>query len=121
MITIGATRWVFFIGKYAVKIPCCYSYRTFLQGLLANEQEHVWYKAFHRYNKLCPVLFSSPFFLFIVMPKVRVMTDDDPEANNIYLDEFITIREDELKLPVEIKADSFGWLNGRLVAIDYGT
>lgn len=29
--------------------------------------------------------------------------------------------EDGLSLPIEMKADSFGRLHGRVVAVDYGT
>jgi len=134
LIRIGATRWVCIIGNYAVKFPSLAGYRNFLQGLLANEQEVCWYRNFKWTRKLCPVVYSFPLHLFIVMPKVRVMTDheakemwdwnefDRAQDKQTPLDGFLTIEQGEpSQFPVEKKSDSFGWLNGKLVIIDYGT
>jgi hypothetical protein len=133
IIRTGATRWVLLIGRYAVKFPSLYSYRHFLQGILGNEQETFWYKSFKWTGKLCPVLFCFPGCFFIVMPRVRVMTDD--EAKEIWglppcnfdgsptpCDEFLRIEPGEESIfPAEKKSDSFGWLDGKLVIIDYGS
>lgn len=134
LIKHGATRWVLLIGNYAIKFPAFHGYRNFLQGILGNEQESHWYRELKWTNKLCPILFAFPGYLFIVMPRVRVMTDQeaetmwgwDPEelAPNqpTPIDGFLRIQHNELgQFPVEKKSDSFGWLNGNLVIIDYGS
>ena len=56
---MGATRAVFLIDKWAIKVPnFYYGWRPFLWGLLANIQE----KEFSRMKlaELCPVVFSLP-------------------------------------------------------------
>jgi hypothetical protein len=132
LIKTGVTRNVILIGKYAIKIPSCKSYRCFLNGILGNEQEAHWSKAFKWTKKLCPVLWSSWGYSIVIMPRIKVLTDE--ECNNGFLqkwldtnsfnniDEFILIEKvEEEKFPVEKKSDSFGWLNERLVIIDYGS
>lgn len=125
VIKTGATRWVIVIGNLAFKIPRTSTFRSFLNGILANEQEHVWSKAFKSYGKLCPVLFTFPLYLAIVMPRVKVLTDEDcinRSVDYIDFDEFLKIEDGKrLLYPAEKKADSFGWLHGRLVIIDYGS
>jgi hypothetical protein len=36
-------------------------------------------------------------------------------------EEFAAFTDGPMVVPVERKADSFGWLDGRLVALDYGS
>ena len=123
VIRTGATRWVIVIGNLVFKIPRTSTFRSFLNGVLANEQEHVWSKAFKKQGRLCPVLFTFPLYLVIVMPKVKVLTNDDCRnglVDHIDFDEFLKIGCDKESLyPAEKKADSFGWLNGNLVIINY--
>ena len=52
----------------------------------------------------------------VVMPRVQVLTDKEFDCLNI--DEFIN--KAEYRVPEEMKSDSFGWLDGKLVTIDYG-
>lgn len=107
----GATRWVFCFRGYAVKIPSFYSWRHFLQGLIANMQE----RRFAGYNRLlCPVLFAVPGGFLLVMPKV-----EQPISIHDY--EIALAIVDRYTLPVERKLDSFGYLNGEIVAVDYGS
>lgn len=66
----GTTRTVFLIGKYAFKIPILKDgYRDFIKGVLGNINEV-------KLSGLCPnyflpVLWSLPFGLLVVMPRVR--------------------------------------------------
>lgn len=149
LVRTGATRWVLLIGKYAIKFPALYSYRSFLQGILGNEQECRWYRAFWQTEKLCPILIWCPGYFFTVMPRVDVMTDEQAKLlwggwmsrHKIYsvpipVDEFareipdgptpidLFLRIDpsnDSVFPAEKKSDSFGYLNGKLVIIDYGS
>ena len=66
--------------------------------------------------EFCPVLFHLLFGILVIMPRVRVMTDDEFDCFNY--PEFI--HQNDYYVPVEAKADSFGWLDGKVVAIDYG-
>jgi hypothetical protein len=113
----GATRWVFFIGKLAFKIPSLYSYRNFLWGLLANMQEVEFHNIKEMKEKLCPVYFHLPLGFLIVMPKIRILLEG--EISKEELIDFCTNNE-FYSIPAEIKNDSFGYYKGKLVAIDYG-
>lgn len=110
----GATRTVLLIGRWAVKLPRLGGgYRSLLYGLLANHQEVQFRNLDH---KLCPVRFWLPFGLLVVMPRVS------PLAQELTSEEYEAFVEcEDYVLPVESKADSFGWLGDRLVAIDYGS
>lgn len=111
----GITREVFIIGNYAIKVPSMRSWKGFLWGLLANMQEKVWWN--DKDKRLCPVLFSLPGGFLAVMPKVTVMTDD--EFDGFDYESFIHLHPYDI--PVESKSDSFGYLDGKVVAIDYGS
>ena len=112
----GVSREVFLLGKYAIKLPIIrYGYRKFLQGLLANLQE-VEISSLGKYPEICPVLWHLPGGFLLVMPRVRVMTDE--EFDNFHYTEFVF--QDDYTIPAEPKSDSFGWLDGKVVAIDYG-
>jgi hypothetical protein len=115
-ICYGTTRIVFLIGKIAIKIPSITEYRLFLHGLLANMQEVTFSKT--KWIELCPILFHIPFGFLVVMKRATPLTREQFETFNI--DEF---REnpDHLLTFVEAKMDSFGIVDGRIVAVDYGS
>lgn len=111
---LGATRAVLLVGDAAIKVPRMTTWRTFLNGLLANMQEREFSRA--GWPELCPVLFSIPGGWLVVMRRAAPLTDA----------EWCTVHPEwaergEYVVPVELKRDSFGVLGGRIVAIDYGT
>lgn len=117
--TRGVTRFVILTRRYAVKIPRFWHYgefrwKMFLYGLLGNMQEREFSKT--GWPELCPVRFSVPGGWLLVMircePLDRELTDAEFEV--------FAHHEDHL-IPVENKADSFGILGGRIVAVDYGS
>jgi hypothetical protein len=110
----GCHRLVFLTKNYAFKIPVLDEWRLFLRGLLANLQETTFSKA--KWPELCPVKFSLPGGWLIVMPRVREMTDS--EFLNFDVENFC--RKSDRIIPAEWKANSFGWYQGNIVAIDYG-
>lgn len=113
-VTTGISRTVFLVGRYAIKVPCGrYGWSKWLRGLLANLQERQFGRA--GYAGLCPVLFADPIGLVVVMPRAEILTGAlfDAEYERF-------INRDDYVLPVENKPDSFGFLNGELVAVDYG-
>ena len=112
----GSSRWVFVIGNFALKIPSLKSWRRFLYGLLANMQELEFNTMKEAQDKLCPIKFYFPLGFLVIMPKVRVLKDG--ELTMLQLQEFCINKT--YVIPAEHKCDSFGYLNGKLVAIDYG-
>ncbi len=115
MCRFGTTRSVLLIGRYAVKVPSIKEWRLFLLGLLANMQE----VSFSRcgWPELCPVVFSIHGGLLVVMLRAEPITRDEFFA----LDVEIWRDRGEYVIPVEDKLDSFGQLNGSIVAVDYGS
>lgn len=115
----GCTRIVFLTKRYAIKIPICTDgFQAFLYGLLANMQERLfgrlpWYQEMGT----CPIVFSLPYGLLVVMPRVREMTDE--EFLEFDVDGFLN--QGSYRIPGEAKSNSFGWLNGKVVIIDYGS
>ena len=111
----GATRTVLLIGPYAVKVPSLrHGTRNFLTGMLANMQEATFAKA--GWPVVCPVLFSLPVGLVVILPRCApVESEPDVEWWQTF-----TIKPD-YEVPVEWKRDSLGVLDGRIVAVDYGS
>lgn len=110
----GATRVVFLIGRWAIKIPRLCSWRNFLQGLLANQQEAVFGRL--GWDGICPVLLYLPGGFLVVMPRAEPVPDDF--FLHFQFDDFVN-RED-YTIPVEYKLSSFGFIGEKIVAVDYG-
>lgn len=114
-IAYGCTRRVFLIGNFAIKIPNFFDeWRLGLLGLLSNMQEAQFSKT--GWPELCPVRFSIPGGFLVVMDRARELTEDE----FLELDLKTWVDRGEYMIPAEIKTNSFGYLNGKLVAIDYG-
>lgn len=111
----GITRHVLLVGRWAIKVPrVTYGWRKFLCGLLCNQDEALWGRS--KLHGICPCLFAIPGGWLIVQPRARVMTEAEFAAFDYK--QFVTRRE--YIIPAEKKADSFGWLNDQIVAIDVG-
>jgi len=115
-ISKGSSRCVILVGKLAFKFPYTYSWKTFLNGLLANMQEVEFSQIKDWEEKLCPIKWYIPLGFLVIMPRVKVL--EPHEMTREQLEDFCQIGD--FKIPAEIKESSFGWLEGRLVAIDYG-
>lgn len=110
----GVTRHVFIVGRWALKVPRLnYGWAMFLRGLLGNMQEATWGRC--GWDGICPVVFALPGGFVIVQRRVRVMTDEEFAA----FDWRAFTRRKGYRIPAERKSDSFGWLDGAVVAIDY--
>lgn len=110
----GTTRTVFLIGRWAVKLPSMVEWRLFLLGLLANMQEVKFSRC--GWPELCPVVFSIWGGWLLVMRRAAPL----PPEEFFALDVDVWKKRDGYEVPVEDKLDSFGLLDGRIVAVDYG-
>lgn len=113
----GVTREVFLTKRYAIKIPKIrYGWKMFLEGLLANMQEREFSAT--GWPELCPVVFALPGGWLVVMRRAESLTDAefrsiDPDSWGVTSD---------YRVPVEAKKrSSFGKIDGRIVAVDYGS
>lgn len=111
----GTHRTVYLIGKYAIKRPVFVEWRLFLKGLLANMQEAQFSRT--GWPELCPVVFACPGGFFIVMRRAEPLDFDTFWLMNVSTFQ----NRGSYHVPVENKLDSFGVLDGRVVAVDYGS
>lgn len=111
----GVTREVFLTRRFAIKLPkLTNTWRHFLQGLLANMQEREFSTS--QWPELCPVVFSTWGGWLVVMRRARPLTDAEWNVFN-----FMAFADKpDYVVPVEDKRNSFGVLDGRVVAVDYG-
>ena len=114
----GYSRAVFALGAFVVKVPRLATWERFLYGLLGNMQET--YLGQFEWPELCPVLFALPGGFAVVMRRAQVCTDADWPGEDACKEIISNANRADRCVPAELKPDSWGWLNGRLVAIDYG-
>lgn len=133
----GMTREVILIGPWAIKIPSFRNGKLFLTGMLANMQEREF--SHTGWPELCPVKFYVPMGLLVMMPRCKPLSDAEWESLDHRAfcsrsDPYAEINYDLVTgqingthadvasylIPAEHKRCSFGMLNGRVVAVDYG-
>ena len=125
----GTTRLVILIGKYAGKIPQIkYGWELFLRGLLANMQEIEF--AALKDCRMCPIKYYISGGWLIIMPRCLPITEEEflilsydkfwPNSNEDYHPNNVCEKV-SFNVPVENKQDSFGYYNGEIVAVDYGS
>lgn len=127
----GVTREVLLTRRYAIKLPkLTGGWSLFLRGLLANMQERRCAAA--KWPELCPVVFSLPGGWIVVMRRAEPLAAEQWKQFRRHLigDDATNFRRDFIKpwndtaaeyvVPVELRRDSFGVLNGSIVAVDYG-
>lgn len=117
----GSTRIVFLIRNWAIKIPNFLGWRLFLHGLLANMQE----KVFSIYPEVCPVIFYVCGGFLNVAKRARELTELEYEMEIQYTypttsSGNIIFKDADYYLEAESKPSSFGWVDGKIVLIDYG-
>lgn len=111
MLKRGITREVLLIGKYALKFPSTREWWLFLEGLQCNMNEWQRRKCSERF---CPIVFRIPGGFLNVMKRC----DPYEEWDDAEMEAFFS--ENECHAYVEKKQCSFGLLDGKLVAVDYG-
>jgi hypothetical protein len=117
----GTHRVVYLVGPYAIKRPVFRPWRLFLCGLLANMQEATFSDA--GWSELCPVVFAMPGGWFNIMRRAEPITNE--QFAKLNYSEWIrggqALPDGDWIIPVENKQCSFGILDGRIVAVDYGS
>lgn len=110
----GANRLVILTKNYAFKFPSLHSWKNFLFGLLNNITEAKFGRS--TLDGYCPVLFVVPGGFLNVMPRVRTFTEEEAKVFDFHA----FCQRPDYVICAEYKADSFGYLNGKVVAVDYG-
>ena len=122
VIRVGTTRTVILVHQWAMKFPVVnHGWAHFLCGLLANMQER-WISKITRFgpdsHKLSHVLLRVPLGLLIVMRRADALSSVEFACWRDNYNNFVEYERG--LLPIEAKACSFGWLDGKVVGIDYG-
>ena len=116
MIRQGTTRTVVVIGSLALK------FSRGERGRLCNRFEADLFKRVNqrRRDMLCPVLWCAPFAIFLIVRAATPLTE--AERNELWASDGFPdwdyVPPDEGQ-PFEWKPSDWGWLDGRLVALDY--
>ncbi|MGJ5088590.1 hypothetical protein [Bradyrhizobium sp. HKCCYLRH3097] len=114
--TAGTMRWTLCIGSFAFK------FARSDRGRAANQREYIeWDRATPiRREMLCPIIWAAPYGLFNVMRRAVPLTPEDQQKR---LDSGDFPDWDYMpggpKEPFEYKESDWGYLNGRLVSLDY--
>jgi hypothetical protein len=109
----GSNRWTVLAGGLAFKVPNPSSWRSLLYGLLNNMNER-WAASVAEGDAHCPVRLYIPGGFLNIMPRCQPLNDSDWQDFSTHATAFAGALE------VEQKPDSFGILDGRIVAVDYG-
>ncbi len=113
MIKIGCTRIVFVFGNFVIKIPNFINHHNhFLKGCYANYYERIFTKQFKNnelINKINPTLFCMRFGLFSIQRKVEILNRNLTKKEILYFKDITN----------DIKKENFGYLNKKIVCIDY--
>lgn len=116
----GITRIIFIFQNYVIKLPnFTYSWNLFLTGLLANLNERNCWKYNVDNELLCPIIWMSIGGWILVMKKVDVKKHiEERKLDNInHFDYYI--KWINSGFGGDDKPDNYGYLNEKLVKIDY--
>lgn len=113
-IAFGTSRVAIVGHRLTFKLPNPQRWRLFLYGLLANMQETTFAKT--GWPELCPVFFSLPGGFLVVMPTCRIHGEKLSEEDYLAF-----TQKEDYAVPAENKADTFGYYQDRMVAVDYGS
>jgi hypothetical protein len=124
----GITRIVIEFQKVVVKIPnFTYSFKHFLQGWEANLDEKFRWNLSHS-DLLCPVVGSYCVCFFLVMKKADMKRHEEeirnlPTVNS--KEDAVLSQQNFYRIWIEEgyggddKPDNYGYIDGRLVKVDY--
>lgn len=112
----GCTRWVICIDNVAFKFPALTNWRMFNLGRKANIKE--WERSWLSDQRIsyAKTLLCVRGGLLNIQQRAKMFSRSE------WLDRAgdIIIVKDVMFPHVEMKMDSFGYINGKIVAVDYG-
>lgn len=118
---LGATRRVFVFKTFVIKVPNTQEYKLFLHGILANLQE----KVFSRINRpdLAKVKFCGKLGLFLIMERAETLDVINLDWLKFKEDLEEQYKNDEMKefMLSDAKPCNWGYIDNKLVKIDYGS
>lgn len=119
----GSTRLTFLVGEYAFKVPNpLFSWKNFLLGMLANDQEVQFYTIDEFRPLFIPLYFRLPYGILNVTAKALPLDRSELDLFRSRIEAKIAQAEKSGgKVPVEMKPDSFGWWRGDIRILDYGS
>jgi len=107
----GAFRFVLLLGNLAIKLP---RLSNLARGLRSNRWEReMWtrWRLVFDWQTLCPIYASDRFGFFVVMPRAtQPVSREEVDALPDYYPD----------ITAEAKPDDYGFVNGSVVALDYG-
>lgn len=131
MITRGVTRKVFVFKRFVIKIPNYhYSWYHFIQGLMGNiDEANLWkWSSIHNTSHLlCPVLWSSWGGWIIIMKRADVERHEQEVRDEPDCEDYLESNRLRYKKWIDAgyggddKCDNYGYIENRLVKIDYAT
>lgn len=117
LIRSGGTRWVLLTKRYAIKFPIFLTWKCFIQGLLSNLTEGQW-KGFNCPH-LCPILYTNRLGIMLVMRRCAPVK----HLGLFWVDLEALYHTSVLGrgfYEYDAAPKNFGYLNGKLVKLDYG-
>ncbi len=119
----GCTRTVLLVGRWAVKVPSLrgagaaagdvrmeHRVASFCRGILANQSERTWHTFDAWAGRVAPVRFTVLWGLLQVYPRCEPASE---------VDDLFMLDPDPGDGAEFGKYQNYGWLNGRLVRVDY--
>lgn len=121
-IRLGATRRVFVFKDFVIKIPNIQEYRLFLHGILSNLKEKSIYKNCKNRDDLAKVKFCDKLGLILIMERAEELNKN---INWLNFKEKIyeKYENDNMKdiMISDCKPTNWGYINNKLIKIDYGS
>ena len=127
VVRTGVTRTVILTRRYAIKVPSLRGLgegrgarqrlASLARGLLANQSEYTWHAYEPWAGLVAPVVRSWLGGLVQVYPRCEPWIATPEQQMAMFKRTWLPLQLDPD--PGDPKADSFGWLAGRLVRVDY--
>jgi len=113
----GGTRYVIMLRNYVIKIPSWYSYKNFLNGLVANINETAL--GAYKHPCLAELVMGNRFGLFVIQKRIKPV-----KHRGLFWVELSKLTGESLIPGVhlrDVKPENYGYDRGQLKRLDYGS